>query len=140
MKNKLVKKIGIGLILPLYLGLNSCTKSYEIDGSQVTEGVFTFNKVVEQKGKNLIRYSLAGDLFRNHDLSIIINGEKYTKKDTSVYKVGYERYGSLLNKIDSIRNAKKDLEIQKKIEKEMEKINEALEILGQPNKLEKGVK
>ena len=134
MKNTLVKRIGMKLVLPLaFVGIvgSGCSKTYEIDGNKVKENLLIINRIVEYKGDSLkIKYSLP--FFGSpKDLSNLkINGVKYKKKDFLVYEVGNEHYHYLSNKIDSIDNAEKQkeiqLEMQKKEQEKQAKINYGL--------------
>jgi hypothetical protein len=127
MAKELVKKLGLMVLGAGLVAVTSYGPKYNINGSKVKDGYTIFNSLVEYKGEDKIRY-VAKPLSQGLD-KVVINGEGHNKKDTLIYPEAEKRYYSLLNKIDSIKTAKHDLKIQKKLEKEREKVNEALEIL-----------
>lgn len=102
MKNGLLRKIGVGIILPLAFALSSCTKNYIIDGNNVKDNPFIFNSIVENKGDTLeIKYSLYGG--GNGLKKIKINRKKYNFEDRDVYLKALNHYWYLTDKIDSIK-------------------------------------
>jgi hypothetical protein len=128
MAKGLVKKLGLMVLGAGLVAVTSYSPKYEIDGNKVREGMTRLNQIVEYKeGGDKIRYVLP--LSSKGIDKVVINGKKYNSKDTLVYEEANKRYNYLENKIDSIKTAKHDLKIQKKLEKERERINEDLEIL-----------
>ena len=135
MKNGLLRKVGIGVILPLAFTVFSCGKTYQIDNSLVkkTNPGF-FKKIVESKGDSLeIKYSVFWGLSEENLHKLKINGIKYKKKDSLVYEVGNKRYHYLCEEIDSIKHTRRELKIQAKKKKKQlrkqEKINYGLKAL-----------
>jgi len=123
MKNSLVRKIGMKLILPLaFAGVigSGCSKTYVIDENQVKKNHTIFNHLVENKGDSIeIKYNRRSNFSSNlSNLSNLkINGVKYRKKDSLVYEVGNEHYHYLLDKVYSIKNAERQKKIQLKMQK-----------------------
>ena len=101
---------------------------YEIDGSKVRDGGTRLNQIVEYKEKDKIRYVTSS--FRGDELfKVFINGKKYTQKDTLVYEEANKRYNYLYSEIQSREEAKHDLKVHNKLEKEAKEVEEALEIV-----------
>jgi hypothetical protein len=128
MAKGLVKKIGLMAVGAGLVSIFSYGPKYDIDGSKVKDGWTRFNAIVEyKKGGDKVRYTLP---FLSKEIDrVVINGKKYDSKDTLIYEEANKRFNYLYSEIKSRKDAKENLKIQKKLEKERGKINEALEIL-----------
>jgi len=105
MKNGLVKRIGMKLILPLAIAgiVGGGCKTYVVDGNKVKKNPTIFNYLVENKGDTLeIKYT---SHVASSDLKKIkINGEKYTSNDRDVFLKALNHYWYLIDEIDSIKS------------------------------------
>jgi folate-dependent tRNA-U54 methylase TrmFO/GidA len=106
------------------------TNKYNIEGSKIKNRETPFGGLVEYKGEDKIKYLRDNNgSFKNGDFRVKINGEKYTKKDTLIYEEALKRYNYLNGKIDSINHARRESELQRKLEEEQKEVDEVLEVL-----------
>ncbi len=102
--------------------------NHEIDGVKFQQGYSIFNKIIEYKGEDKIRYSES--LNRYSDLGkVVINGERFYPEDISVFKEAEKRYEYLKNKLDSKKSEKQQQRIEKREDEKNKRTQEALRIL-----------
>lgn len=100
---------------------------YNIDKSKIKENDALFSSITEYKGSNKIKYFES--VFENKMNIVKINGEEYDRNDTLIFEEAQRRYNYLRTQIDSINLAKRESELQKKLDKEKEEQEKILEIL-----------
>lgn len=139
MERSMVKNLGnkIGgvvlLALGAGLGLIIVGPKYNLENSTGRRYYFppVINRYVQEKGKDEIEY--ISNAMDDKLKRVIIDKDRFNRKDTLVYSEALKQWNSLKEEMDSVKIAKwkvkYDAKIQKKLDEEQKKTEGALEIL-----------
>jgi len=123
MKKGLIRKIGIGIVLPLAFVLNNCGKVYEIDGNEIklekNDSYFVLRETLNKEKMKNSYFFESNDKerklisFDTRSISFLdFKNMNYSEEDTLIFQKAKARATYLFAKIDSIEVAREEKQDQ----------------------------